>query len=272
MLRIIVLIIFFIAESISAQDFQGVVTYQTNRKVDFKVGDSKTSPEMQKQIQEMLKKQFQKEFTLSFNASESMYKEIESLGAPQPASGVRIMVAGGGGDLLYKNVKEERFSDKRDMFGKIFLVKDKLEKLEWKLENETKKIGNYTCYKATSKRMVERMRSVTINNEEKKEMEAEEEELTITAWYTPEIPVAQGPGNFWGLPGLILEVNDGEQNMLCSKIVLNPKKKIEIKEPEKGKVVTQEKFETVMRKKMKEMQDRMPRRNGGQSVRIRMGG
>jgi GLPGLI family protein len=33
-------------------------------------------------------------------------------------------------------------------------------------------------------------------------------DVTITAWYTPEIPVNQGPENYWGLPGLILEIND----------------------------------------------------------------
>jgi GLPGLI family protein len=47
-------------------------------------------------------------------------------------------------------------------------------------------------------------------------------DVTITAWYTPEIPVNQGPENYWGLPGLILEINDGKTVILCSKIVLNP--------------------------------------------------
>jgi GLPGLI family protein len=43
-------------------------------------------------------------------------------------------------------------------------------------------------------------------------------DVTITAWYTPEIPVNQGPEN-WGLPGLILEINDGKTVMFenCTK-------------------------------------------------------
>ena len=31
--------------------------------------------------------------------------------------------------------------------------------------------------------------------------------IEVTAWYTPEIPINQGPADYWGLPGLILEVN-----------------------------------------------------------------
>ncbi|MBQ4818501.1 GLPGLI family protein [Aquimarina sp. MMG016] len=274
MIRFMIVLMLFLIKSISAQDFQGVVTYKTNRKMDLKLEDSKMNADMQKQIQEMIKKQFQKEFTLTFNTSESIYKEEQTLEAPQQAiGGVRVMVAGSGtSDILYKNIKEERFSGKREMLGKVFLVKDQLEKLDWKLEDETKKIGNYTCYKATAKRMEQRVRSITIDNDKKEETPAEEEEITITAWYTPEIPVANGPGNYWGLPGLILEVNNGEQSMLCNKIVLNPKKKVEIIEPTKGKIVTQEKFEEIMQKKMKEMRDRMSHRGDGESVRIRIGG
>lgn len=277
MIRIMILIALFIFESLFAQDFQGSVTYKTHGKMDLKLEDSKINTDMQKQIQEMLKKQFQKEYVLHFTTEESVYKEEESLGAPQTASNVRIIVSGiGTSDILYKNIKEERYASKRDMFGKLFLVKDDLKKTEWKLESETKKIGNYTCYKATAKRMMRRVQTMSISvNEEKEEEETtepEEEEVIITAWYTPEIAVSNGPGNYWGLPGLILEINDGVQNILCAKIVLNPKKKTDIKEPTKGKVVTEEKFDQIMQRKMKEMRDREPRRGDGQSMRMRIGG
>ncbi|WP_074408532.1 GLPGLI family protein [Aquimarina megaterium] len=274
MVRIIILIALFMVESLFAQDFQGVVTYKTNRKVDLNMEDSKMNADMQKQLQEMLKKQFQKEYVLNFNTSESIYKEEESLGGPQPASGVQIVIAGSGAsNILYKNIKEKRFARKQDMMGKLFLVKDNLEKLNWKLEDETKKIGNYTCYKATAKRMGQRMQSMTISADSEEEMtEPEEEEITITAWYTPEIPISNGPGSYWGLPGLILEINDGDQSILSTKLVLNSKKKIDIKEPTKGKVVTEEKFEKIMEKKMKEMRDRMNTRRGSGDFEIRIGG
>ncbi|WP_103072473.1 GLPGLI family protein [Aquimarina sediminis] len=279
MIRIMILLLLFVFESIFAQGFQGSVTYKTNRKVDLNMEDSKVNSEMQKHIEKMLKKQFQKEYVLSFNSSTSIYKEEESLEEPKAASGMTFVMAGSGAsDILYKNIKEKRYASKRDLMGKLFLVKDSLAKMDWKLEGETKKIGNYTCYKATTTRMTQRIQSMSVRSNEDSEGNEEEtadpegEEVTITAWYTPEIPVSNGPENYWGLPGLILEVNDGVQSMLSTKIVLNAKKKSEIKEPSKGKIVSEEKFNQIMEKKMQEMRDREPRRDDGQSIRIRIGG
>ncbi len=266
-----ILMLFFIINSISAQEFQGIVIYQTDRKMDMKMDSTKVSSEMQKQITEMMRKQFQKEYTLRFSKSESLYKEEESLGAPQPAGMQMVMIGRDGSEVFYKNIKEERFSSQRDMMGKTFLVKDTLEKIDWKLENETKKIGNYTCYKATAKRKISIPDGFDVDEETQKQ--AEENEITITAWYTPMIPISNGPSSYWGLPGLILEANDGSESILCSKIVLNPKKKMAISEPTKGKKITAEKFETLVTKKSKEMQE-MHRRNRDDEnvIEYRIGG
>ena len=58
---------------------------------------------------------------------------------------------------------------------------------------------------------------------------------TIEAWYTLQIPVSSGPAEYWGLPGLILEVNSGNTTILCSKIILNPNVYKEEKEEVKPK-------------------------------------
>ncbi|HEY0091949.1 MAG TPA: GLPGLI family protein, partial [Flavobacterium sp.] len=94
-------------------------------------------------------------------------------------------------------------------------------------------------------------------------------ETTITAWYAPEIPISQGPENYWGLPGLILEVNDGKTSILCSKVVLNVKEKATIKAPEKGKVVGQKEYDEIVVKKMEEMQQMYQGQGrGGNGIRI----
>ena len=98
-------------------------------------------------------------------------------------------------------------------------------------------------------------------------------EITVTAWYTPEVPLNQGPGEYWGLPGLILEVSAGQTTIVCSKIVMNPKDKTEINSPDKGKEVSQEEFDKIVNDKMEEMRERWGkgsgRRGGGG---FRMGG
>ena len=100
------------------------------------------------------------------------------------------------------------------------------------------------------------------------------EDVIVTAWYTLDIPVSHGPGNYWGLPGLILEVAYGNTNILCTKIIMNPKNKIEINEPKKGKVVTQKEYDIIIEKKMKEMRERFrnEREKSGGGHRIRIGG
>ncbi|RZL43397.1 MAG: GLPGLI family protein, partial [Pedobacter sp.] len=200
----------------------------------------------------------------------SIYKEEEKLEAPGQNPGMRMMSSMmGGGGTYYKNVKDKIYSVDKEFMGKEFLVKDVLPALEWKLESETKVIGGYTCYKATAVKPVDGSDFRNYRMKDKKEGEKEQKEKTtnfmddyempkeviITAWYTPEIPVNQGPEGYWGLPGLILEVNDGKTIILCSKVVMNAKEKAEIKAPKIGKEVTQKQYDEIVTAKMKELQE-----------------
>ncbi|MHA7842670.1 MAG: GLPGLI family protein [Winogradskyella sp.] len=278
--RVIVLLLTAVFTAVNAQDFQGIATYKTQRKVDIKLDSTQMNDEMQTKMLEMMKKQFQKTFTLSFNKEESTYKQEEELGKPNVGMGGEFQIVsiggGGGSDVLYKNTKEQRYTEQVDTYGKIFLVKDNIEKIEWQLGSETKYIGEYPCYKATFTKTIEKPRVVINGEEDEEDKEPEMEERTVTAWYTPQIPVNHGPDNYQGLPGLILEVHDGKLTIVCSKIVLNPKEKIDITEPDKGKEVNQEKYDDIMEKKAKEMMERFrPKkgdRNDGSSFSITIGG
>ena len=137
--------------SLHAQDFEGIATYKTQRKLDIKLDSTKVSSEMQEQLLAMMKKQFEREYTLDFNKDASVYKVVESLDKPQAmGGGMQIVVAGAGdADVLYKNVSDMRMANKSDIFGKTFLIKDELPKQEWTRTKETKNIGEYLCFKAT---------------------------------------------------------------------------------------------------------------------------
>ena len=265
---------------LNAQDFQGMAVYESKTSTsDFMKGmggNRDITPEMQKNIEERMKKMFEKTFILNFDKSASIYKEEEKLDAPGQQGGGRMMTSMmGGGGTHYKNIKEEKVIVDKEFFGKEFLINDTLPKLVWKLEGESKMIGQYNCFKATAVRPVSdsdfrnfRFRG---KEDEKKENEVKKDtasskrnlmdqwempkEVVITAWYAPEIPVNQGPENYWGLPGLILEVNDGKTSILCSKIVMNTKDKVEIKAPSKGKKVTQKEYDEIVKNKMEEMKE-----------------
>ena len=265
-----------ISGSMFAQDFSGRATYKTHRKSSFEL-DSTTiaaNPGIQEQMEAQMRKMFQKTFTLDFTKSESMYKEEQELDAPKGPSansGVMVMVMGGDGssDILYKNISQNRMAHKTELMGKVFLIKDNLEAYDWKLTGEAKNIGNYSCYKAVYEKEEEDIQIDMIDGEVKEEKVTRKR--TLVAWYTPDVPISNGPSNYGGLPGLILEVNDGDQTIVCSEIILNPKEVKEIKEPTKGKVVTRKEFSKISLEKTKEMMNRYRSRDG-KGIEIKIGG
>ncbi len=90
--KLSLVITLFMGVIMNAQEFQGVATYKSHRKMDFNnMDDSKISSELQKQLEDQLRKQSQQEYTLNFNRYESTYKMNEKLEAPVPSnSGITI--------------------------------------------------------------------------------------------------------------------------------------------------------------------------------------
>lgn len=235
---------------VQGQEFQGKAYYQTKQNFDIKLDSSNTDDAMQKEIQAMLKKQFEKTYILSFEKTRSLYVEEKQLNKPTPSQGGMVIeIIGNSSEVLYKDTKNNTYVNAQESFGKKFLIKDALKSLDWKIGKETKMIGKYLCIKATAIKMVADF------DEERMEMKEKKKEQEVIAWYTPEIAVSNGPSNFYGLPGLILELHEGKMHYVCTKIVLNPKKKIDITAPKKGKIVTEKEFKKIMNKKAKEMHE-----------------
>ena len=286
---------FISTTSLVAQDFQGKAIYQSKTTIDFDLESSQIPADRKKQIMERMKNAFEKTYELSFDRTASLYVEEEKLEQPSANAGgggrggFRFAAAGGG--TYYKNIQDKLYTNETELFGKKFLIKDSLPQWDWVLDSETKKIGNYTCYKATATKALDTtlqdmfrrgrgrgagrdeanaatekpndsIKKDTVNNSLLSRI-AKPKETTITVWYTPEIPVSQGPGNYWGLPGLILEANDGRTALLCTKIVLNAAEKVVIKAPEKGKKITQAAYDKLRTEKTKEMSERFRGGNRG---------
>ena len=141
---------FFVIDGDQKQnkDFQGKATYISKSKMDLGRWGARMSEAQKKQIAARLKNRLEKEFTLVFNKEESLFNEEEQLDAISGAtdSWGKNFAAGEN----YKNVKTNTQIQQQEFYGKKFLVKDQLQPMEWTLGKETKKIGNYTCFKATT--------------------------------------------------------------------------------------------------------------------------
>ena len=272
--------VFFYCFSFAQKDFQVKAYYQSKTTVDMSnFGGGQLSEERKKQISERIKSAFEKTYTLTFNQSESMYEEEEKLDAPGQGGGMRFGMMNATGGLLYKNIKEQKLSQEQELLGKQFLIQDSLPTLQWELGSETKMIGQYLCFKATAVKIDDtfdfsrfRRRNEPENTKDSTKTTTEQvkeipKQIIVTAWYTPQIPVNQGPGEYWGLPGLILEVNADRTTILCSKIILNPTNKVEIKVPSKGKNVSKAEYDSIVKEKMEEMREMYRSRGGARGPR-----
>lgn len=258
--------VFFFTTASKAQDFQGQAYYEskTNMSGSMKIESPGMTEEMKKRMEEQMNKAFEKSYVLSFNKTESIYEEPQKLDLPSAGSnGMIIKMENSSDGKIYKNTKTKEAISEEDFFGKEFLVTDSLKTFNWKLESETKKIGDYNCYKATYTVKVSEKDKADYEEAKKQQSNSkttffvmdEPKETVITVWYTPEIPVSHGPAEYWGLPGLILEANFDKTVILCSKIILNPKEKVVIKAPKKGKKVTKKEYERLIENQMEQMKD-----------------
>lgn len=256
------------------QEFQGRAYYFSKSTMELGNWGARMSEAQKKQIAARLKNRLEKTYVLNFNKEASTFNEEDKLDAISGAtdSWGKNFTQG----EQYKNVKENALIQSQEFYGKQFLVTDKLQTFEWKMANESKQIGQYMCFKATALVLTSELTWYNFSwsdlrpetnekNADSTSVEATKEpEIKLTsveAWYTPQIPVSHGPGEFWGLPGLILEVSAGNTTMLCTKIVMNPQEKITIKAPDKGKEITKRAYQATIREKMIEMRNNRGRRS-----------
>lgn len=120
--------------------------------------------------------------------------------------------------FFYKNFDTNLYRVESNSSNDRIAIEDEMPQYDWKIHAETKIILGYTCKKATTE-----SHPFTKNKR------------NIVAWYTEEIPISDGPTNYSGLPGLILEVEiDIYTVMKFEKLELLPNVNVAIEEPQKN--------------------------------------
>ncbi|WP_194851871.1 GLPGLI family protein [Nonlabens antarcticus] len=258
------------------QDFKAVAHFAFQTKFDVNEGDEvdkftqKTDDiALNEKVQDALKRGSQQEFIMEFTAGESSYKEIKKLAKPMGNGDYSLSFNAHNGSTaaVYKDLLKQQYIKSEDILGKDFLVTGPLESYDWQLTGETKTIGKYTCYQATFKPVLSQA-EIEADEAEKQQggilSMIPDEDNTITVWYTPEIPISNGPGVYQGLPGFILEVKEKHTILLCTKIEINPKNFDEVSKPKSGKMINVADFEALKIEKLGEAGNR----SSGMSVNI----
>lgn len=218
---ILLLFLFFINISNSQNN---VITYNFKILEDQKM---LKNPVIGKIYAEDIKAAKLLEFKLVFNDTISKFESTKSLGLGEKNTSTALIASRckkpkfNHNEIVYRNNSEGAFSEDE------YLIISPINK-NWVLTNETKKIDNYTCYKATTEYVVINSRG--------------EFKHPVIAWYCPELPFSFGPGGYGGLPGLILELQ--ERNIVFGAIKIELKSSHEkIILPTKGKKITNEDYQ-----------------------------
>ena len=113
--------------------------------------------------------------------------------------------------LYYKDLQNKLYENLRVANKKEFFIKDNLPVINWTITKETKTIEGYLCTKATADRTVVGY------------------PLKVIAWFCEKLPISDGPFDYSGLPGFILEFSyDGLSTTTFTNLKYNAKQKIEI--------------------------------------------
>lgn len=163
-------------------------------------------------------------FTLKSNSSYSYFTSSSKISENSIDLIGRMSKAAGD---YYQTFSDNKITIIRDYKGLDFTINDKVEK-NWKITSEKKHILGKECIKAVST-----LKPHTF------------------AWYTPEIKTPAGPAEYGGLDGLILELIQGEAHYTAIEIKkLDSEPKIKI--PKKGRVVTMEEYNKMVKESEKE--------------------
>jgi GLPGLI family protein len=208
------------------------------------------------------------QFELLFSGNQSLWQYLPSLGGEDQGNfsggGVVLRFAGATNEVTYSNFEKGVRVDQREIADKNYVVTDTVQKLAWKLTDESKTVLGHTVFKATAQRIGTRSR-MTMENGEMKRQEFPDT-AKVVAWFATDIPVSAGPDFGGQLPGLILELDVDNGQTVYRALEISPKVSVsKIKEPKDGKKMTAVEFRKERDKIMEEMRKNMP-----QGMNIRM--
>lgn len=228
--KLLAFLIFFTSIKLTAQNNAIVaVYYNFSHMTDTTMPDKLYKEVMQLQVSPTCSKYFSNEKAEADSAKnayfQSAIKKAEQEGTIPSIDfrGLKKATA----EIFYKQTENANVQIQKE-FNKVdYLFEDPAKQIDWKIEEETKQIGNLNCQKATG---YFRGR-------------------TYIAWFCAELPYSFGPWKLHGLPGLIIEAEDvkGQVKFSLNKIENCAEKNIPVALPTNVSNVTKKEFEQMLK-------------------------
>ena len=164
---------------------------------------------------------------LYFNQKESKYVESEEKAEKEDEGGYswRKDVY-----IVKRNFENQTMSDAIETLGKTYIIEDTLAGMDWKIQNDLKEVAGHVCMKAVTEDTIKKQK--------------------IVAWFAQDIPLSTGPERFYGLPGMILEVdiNDGGMIVTADRIdLMKLTNELDLPKKLKGKKVKDADYQKVLK-------------------------
>jgi GLPGLI family protein len=134
-------------------------------------------------------------------------------------------------NVVYSNLDSMQSIAQKKVFEQLYLVKDSIRPIRWKITDETRKIAGFDCRRANAIIM---------------------DSIYVVAFYTDAIITPGGPESFSGLPGMILGVALPHEHItwFATKVLVDDIKEEALKAPAKGKAVDNKGLNTAVTKSL----------------------
>lgn len=136
---------------------------------------------------------------------------------------------------IRRNFATNTMTDAIQMLGKVYLVEDSMRAPQWKILNDLKEVAGHLCMSAFWEDTIKKQK--------------------VTAWFAMDIPISAGPERFFGLPGLIMEVdvNNGAMVITADKMdAKNLTTELDLPKKLKGKKISEKEYFSMITKHMDE--------------------
>ncbi len=203
MKKIIILFFIFLATSSFAQQMEGVVTYervyhwsQIYSRLDYLSQEEKDRIKLTWGNDDEDKTKMK----LVFSPTKSRYTyESEQASTDDGRYSWRQREF-----QIFRDFEQEKKTELIEMLGKTYIIEDSLQAPRWKILNQIKDVNGHVCMLAVTEDTIKKQK--------------------VAAWFAHDLPVPAGPEQYFGLPGMIMELdlNEGDVVITAIKVDLKP--------------------------------------------------